>query len=120
MLSKAKIKYIKTLQLKKHRDTEGLFTVEGEKSVLEFLQSDLTVVAVYGTQAFIETHETFLEQRYIEFESISEAQLISIGSDKSNSGALAVIKKPNYSTWMQSQSGYSLALDTINDPGNLA
>jgi TrmH family RNA methyltransferase len=119
MLSKAKIKYIKSLQLKKHRDQEGLFTVEGEKSVMEFLHSELTVVAVYGTEEFIAKHLAFLEQRYVEFESIDEDQLISLGSYKSNGGAIAIIKKPTYQDWPSLDTQFTIALDTINDPGNL-
>ena len=119
MLSKAKIKYIKSLQLKKHRDQEGLFTVEGEKSVMEFLRSELTVVAVYGTEEFITKHLVLLEQRYVEFESIDKDQLISVGSYKSNDGAIAIIKKPAYVDWPSLDTQFTIALDAINDPGNL-
>ena len=49
MLSRNKIKYIQSLKQKKHRQEHGLFVVEGEKLVREFLQSDWIVDKVYST-----------------------------------------------------------------------
>ena len=39
MISRQKLKYIKSLQLKKYQKQEQKFLVEGEKSVLEILNS---------------------------------------------------------------------------------
>jgi TrmH family RNA methyltransferase len=119
MLSKARIKYIKSLQLKKHRDRDGLFLVEGEKSVLEFMNSLFKIQAIYGVASFIAGNKSVMEQKYIEFETISEDELISIGSYQSNKGALAVVQQRETTNPVLSQDKYTLALDTINDPGNL-
>ena len=119
MLSKAKIKYIKSLQLKKHRDREGLFLVEGEKSVLELINSKFNIQAIFGTASFISNNRSVLEQKYIEFDTISEDELISIGTYQSNNGALAVVHKQDTSAPDLVPGKYVLALDTINDPGNL-
>jgi hypothetical protein len=43
MIPKAKIKYLKSLQVKKYRKQEQCFVVEGAKSVLELLHSDFIV-----------------------------------------------------------------------------
>ena len=40
MLSKNTVKFIKSLHQKKYRAEAGKFFVEGEKSVIEVLQSD--------------------------------------------------------------------------------
>ena len=55
MLSKAKIKFIKSLQIKKYRKQEQSFIVEGAKSVRELLDSDFDVVMVVGTTGFLST-----------------------------------------------------------------
>lgn len=119
MLSKARIKYMKSLQLKKHRDRDGVFLVEGEKSVLEFINSKCKVQTVFGTDGFITNHRSLLEQKYIEFETITEDTLTSIGTYQSNNAALAIVDKPNVAEIAFEPGVYILALDNINDPGNL-
>ena len=118
-MSKARIKYMKSLQLKKHRDREGVFLVEGEKSVLEFINSKFKVQTVLGTDDFITNHRSLLEQKYVEFETITEDTLTSIGTYQSNNAALAIIVKPNPAEIAFEPDVYILALDNINDPGNL-
>jgi TrmH family RNA methyltransferase len=46
MISKARLKYIKSLQLKKYRKQEQCFIVEGVKSVSEVLRSHFEVMWV--------------------------------------------------------------------------
>ena len=43
MLSKAKLKLIRSLTKKKNRNYEGLFVVEGEKLVEELLKSNVII-----------------------------------------------------------------------------
>jgi TrmH family RNA methyltransferase len=54
MLSKAKIKFVKSLQIKKYRKQEQCFIVEGAKSVRELLTSDFEVVLMLATKKFME------------------------------------------------------------------
>ena len=53
MLSKATIKFIKSLQVKKYRKQEQCFLIEGAKSVLELMSSDFEVVTLLGTAEFL-------------------------------------------------------------------
>ncbi len=46
MLSKARIKYIKSLQIKKYRKQEQRFVVEGEKCVAELLPGNMPACLV--------------------------------------------------------------------------
>ena len=110
---------MKSLQLKKHRDRDGVFLAEGEKSVLEFINSKFHVQAVYVTEKFINNYRSILEQKYIEFDTISENTLISIGTYQTNNAAIAIVSKPAEKPFNLSFKGYALALDHINDPGNL-
>ena len=55
MLSKATIKFIKSLQVKKYRKQEQCFLIEGAKSVQELLTSDFEVLTLLGTKNFLTT-----------------------------------------------------------------
>ncbi len=55
MLSKARIKLIRSLQIKKYRQQEQLFIVEGAKSVAELLKSDFVVELIAGTEEYLST-----------------------------------------------------------------
>lgn len=116
-LSKIKAKYIKSLQLKKNRDKEGKFIVEGKKSVLEFINSDFKVVEVIGTEDFF--HQNNLPPDGPEIILARADELNNIGSLKTNNAALAVFEKPQSSPLAHSPAGIILALDGVNDPGNL-
>ena len=66
MLSKAKIKFIKSLQIKKYRKQEQSFIVEGAKSVRELLKSDFEVVLLGATAGFLSTLKTAKNLEVIE------------------------------------------------------
>jgi TrmH family RNA methyltransferase len=118
MLSKNKIKLIRSLQNKKFREEEKLFVVEGKKSVLELLSSDFKVQSVICTENFLKEHKGLLLNREFELESCSPSELESISSFKTNETILAVAKiKQNLPP--KKMEGLVLVLDRINDPGNL-
>src|ERR1044072_9234292 len=116
MLSKAKIKFIKSLQVKKYRKQEQCFIVQGAKSVQELLRSDFEVVMVVGTTAFtaslkVPVHAEVIEASAQELDSLSEFQ--------TNDSVLAVARiKPDRPIEV-SASEFGLVLDDIRDPGNL-
>lgn len=119
MISKARVKYIKSLQVKKYRKEEQLFLVEGAKSVLELLQSDFTVTLVVGTESFLDEHHALLSRSKTEMISSTEKELSSIGTFQSNDGALAIARmKPNKAPIVTGNE-IVLVLDDIRDPGNL-
>lgn len=114
-ISKARTKFIKSLQLKKYRQLEQTFLVEGEKSVLETLNSDFIIQELYASLDFITRHEAALTDR--PFVEVSASDLNAISSLKSNRDALALVTmKPNQS--IQLDSGLNIAVDNLNDPGN--
>jgi len=118
MISKAKIKQIKALQVKKYRKQEQCFVVEGTKSVLELLSSDFDVLWLAGTDRFLEQNESRLNRR-IEIVSATEEELSAAGSFQTNDGALALARmKPNTAFSLKEEE-YAIVLDDIRDPGNL-
>lgn len=111
MLSKNNIKLIKSLEHKKYRIQHQLFVVEGQKSVLEFLKSNFQLEKIFTTKADFKTD---LADK---IEIITEADLKKISFVKTPNQVLAIFKIP--STKKIDVNNLILALDSINDPGNL-
>jgi len=119
MISRASVKYIKSLQVKKYRIQEQRFVVEGAKSVTELLNSDFITMWVAASQEFIDQHEKQLRKSGTEVVSASFEQLSTLGSFQSNDAALAVAQiKPNQPLSI-GEGEIALVLDSIRDPGNL-
>lgn len=115
-LTKNEIKFIKSLQLKKQRDLNKLFIVEGEKVILELLsQSKFKINALYYTADY--NTENISEN--INSTLIPSKTLERITGFKKANKALAVV---NFNTINQpdtKEDNLILLLDDINDPGNL-
>jgi TrmH family RNA methyltransferase len=111
-ISANKIKWIRSLHQKKHRDELGLFLIEGEKLVLEALY-----FLPHAVQFVAHTDEFELKSTSIESTLVSPAELTRISSLKSPNKVLAVVKKSNEQKAINS-SGLTLVLDGIQDPGN--
>jgi RNA methyltransferase, TrmH family len=119
MLSKNRLKYIKSLQLKKYRKEEQCFVVEGAKSVTELIQSDFQLTLLAATSSFINQHGDSLARKEVEVISVSEQELTAAGTLQTNDSAIAIAKmKPNQPPVLTSKN-YALVLDDIRDPGNL-
>lgn len=118
MISKAKIKHIKALQVKKYRKEEQCFVVEGAKSVLELLHSDFEVIWLGATADFLKgVPANVLKQ--VEVSEAGQQELEAAGSFQSNDGALAIARmKPNEPISFAPHE-WVLVLDDIRDPGNL-
>ena len=116
MLSKATIKFIKSLQVKKYRKQEQCFLIEGGKSVEELLGSDFEVEKIIATTEFLSSLKRPVRGEVIE---VAGSALGGLGSFQTNRTALAVARlKPNERP-LVSATAYALALDDIRDPGNL-
>jgi len=119
MLSKARIKFIKSLQLKKYRKQEQCFVVEGGKSVLELLHSDFEVVQLLATPGFFDQNHKALMGLAREITEVEENELAGLGEYSANNAALAIVRmKPNRAPAVNTDE-FFLMLDGIRDPGNL-
>ncbi len=119
MLSKNTVKFIKSLHQKKYRNESGKFFVEGEKSVLEVLQSDFLVELLVVTDSFEEKHFDRLNSFRGHPINVTQKQLEDLGQFQSNDSALAVVQmKPNLG-FSPGNEPLILALDDVRDPGNL-
>ncbi len=115
MISKNQLKKLKALANKKQRRLSGQFLVQGEKSVLELLDSNLNVAQLFVTQSFYEQYTAQLQQQEVVVASPEELQKASTFS--SNDSAIAIAEIPTARP--ADFSKLVIALDDINDPGNL-
>ena len=119
MLSKSKIKLIQSLNRKKDRDESGFFLVEGIKMVEEALSSDFKIEFLVCSTKFAHKHPEiqFKVKEIIEAdsESIQKASLL-----KNPQEAIAVVSQSqDRRPEIILQNELILALDFIQDPGNL-
>lgn len=117
-LSSRQAKFIKSLQLKKYRQQERFFIVEGAKNVLLLLASHYTVRMVVGTPIFLATHNIPGQGDTAVFQA-EEATLASIGTLTTNKAVLAVAQMPAHTFSAPPGDVWGLVLDNIRDPGNL-
>ena len=116
MVSKANIKFIKSLQIKKYRKQEQCFIVEGAKSVLELLSSDFEPVLILGTQDFLKNLPEGIQTEVIE---ASPKELEMVGEFQTNASGLVVAKMKKNVPINVPENEFALVLDDIRDPGNL-
>jgi len=120
MLSKNQIKEIQSLQLKKFRDAQRLFIVEGVKTVSELIeQRSSSVQALFATREFLESHSALILKNGITAHEITEAELKKISMQVTPNRALAVVSyfEKTIST-INFEKDFSLYLDEVRDPGN--
>ncbi|UTW61452.1 RNA methyltransferase [bacterium SCSIO 12741] len=125
MLSKNKVKLIRSLQQKKHRHEQGLFLVEGEKMVAELLaENSPTGKGIYQIQELLAVsdwlmeHESLIEEASFPVEEIKAVDLEKISALKTPNKVLAVVKMPQRNLrYMEDE--MVLMLDGVRDPGNL-
>ncbi|MCG2615685.1 RNA methyltransferase [Terrimonas sp. NA20] len=118
MLSKSKVKYIQSLGQKKQRDDERLFIAEGPKIVAELLQDNPDGIShVYALPSWVEERRIDLSSSLITEVSVEE--LARISQLHTPNQVLAVMKQFPESPVPPLKGSIALALDTIQDPGNL-
>ena len=115
MISKNQLKLIRQLGQKKYRKQYNQYLVQGEKNVLELLNSPLKAVDIFATQAFINTHQNQFPE--VDFMPAEEESLTKASTLVSNNAAIAVVDMPKAD--LPNNTGLILALDGVSDPGNL-
>lgn len=117
MISKSNAKFLKSLQIKKYRKEHSCFLVEGTKSVNELLTSKFEVVTLYATKLFL---DEFAELwRGVDVEEVTSKELGSVSFFQTNNSVLAVVKTSDVKFKLPPENKLSIALDSVNDPGNL-
>lgn len=113
MPSRAKIKQYQQLKSKKFRQKYGLFVVEGLKSINELADSAWhTEIVVCTAHFYKEQADSFRHT----LEVISDEDFRLISNHKNPQGVLAIAR---YNEVVSTPTPWQIALDGINDPGNL-
>ena len=115
-LSKNRIKYIRSLELKKNRKADKVFLAEGPKLVGDLLGH-------FRCRFLIATAEWLSAHRHLAVEDVtevSEEELSRASLLKTPQQVLAVFEQPDESVDISVISrSLCLALDDVQDPGNL-
>lgn len=98
-LSKAQVKWVRSLQQKKNRDAEGVFVAEGAKCINE-LRGAFELVLLASP------------------DNASDIEIEQMSSLRTPQGQIAVFRKPTTDN-RYPISQLMLALDGVQDPGNL-
>ena len=121
-LTKAEIARLRSLQEKKHREALGLFVVEGEKVVSELLAAKFPFAEIYATDAWVEPGVPTGSARAqgSRFTSVTSAEMEKISHFPTPSSVFAVgrIERHPLASGALNR-GLTLALDGIQDPGNV-
>lgn len=110
-ISKNQIKLINSLQQKKNRTKNGLFVAEGVKVVNELLNSSLKIHALFATDDF--TTDNYNGT----ITNITAQELKKVSNLKTPNKVLGIFEIPE--TNPREDNGLIIALDAVNDPGNL-
>ena len=120
MISKNQIKFVKQLEMKKHRQREGLFVAEGPKVVGDLLAAGFEPHTIYATEEWGENLTSHLSALT---STVTPDELRKLSFLQHPQQVLAVFSIRNRSNEAPSGAvggdSLTLALDGIQDPGNL-
>ena len=108
MLSKNEQKKIRLLDEKKYRSKFGLFIAEGLKIVKELIQEGHAFESIYSSKPI----------DFAPYKLIDKSTLNKVSQLTNASSIIGVFKIPKFSNRFNTES-FSLALDSVSDPGNL-
>ena len=118
MISKSRIKWIKSLEFRKYRLLHGAFVAEGPKLVGELL-ARFTPLYVAATKGWLDANRHLL-QSVREVDEVSHEELERASLLRTPQSVLAVMPIPTFNFQLSTlNSQLSLALDGVQDPGNL-
>ena len=118
MISKNRIKYVRSLEMKKYRKADGVFVAEGHKLVGDLLGA-FELVYVAAVQEWADRHADAL--RGVEMDIVTDDELKRVSLMEAPQQVLAVFRQPTYEVNAGEvvKSQLCLALDDVQNPGNL-
>ncbi len=120
MVRRSMINFIISLQKKKVREEEKLFVIEGDKLVREFLEAGVPARVLVGKPEFINSLTEAHRENIKEIVTADYDELKRISTLKTPHNAVAVIEKPDIIMDQKKLfTKLTVALDCIQDPGNL-
>jgi len=118
IFTRADIKFVKSLNERSFRYANKLFVAEGNKSVQDILTSAIKVSRIFCLEPWFNQNYLHLPKD-IEITFIHQKDLDQLTTLKSTREVLAVCEMQTLGFEPQRLKGLTLAVDTLQDPGNL-
>lgn len=125
MLSLNKIKYLKSLNLKKNRIKEKKIILDGKRLIDEAMNQNVSFEHIWINESLKkqETNNLFFKKiinNKIDFSYENEKNINKISNTKNSQGIVGLISVDNlYNQELQRFNDKLIVLDQISDPGNL-
>ena len=118
-LTKAELSRLRDLREKKHREAAGLFVIEGEKVIGELLAANYPLLELYATPAWT-APEGGSGRKSLKLVSVTADEMARVSHFPTPASVLAVgkINRTPLPPGALAR-GLTLALDGIQDPGNV-
>jgi RNA methyltransferase, TrmH family len=121
MLTKSELKYFTSLKQKKYREEECKFLVEGSKLISAAIKAEYHCEIIFCTEKFGKSNSNILKQyskQKTRVELIKNLELAKLADTSTPQEIVAVFnQKKNSKT--AAYNNVIIALENINDPGNL-
>lgn len=119
MLSKSEIKYIQSLSDKKLRDQENVFIVEGVKMADEIITNSSSLIKViYATEKWIVKNGNKISKgiliHQLKADELQRLSQLTVANE-----VIILLRKPDFPHFNPENHPLVVALDHIQDPGNL-
>ena len=117
MISKNKLKELTAYRLQKRCDEEAVFVVEGPKMAAETMASGFAVRVICATEEWLTAHtdSTITSETY----EVSPNELERLSNFKTPNQVWMLVERGGQWPVTNDQSCLTLALDRIQDPGNM-
>ena len=117
MISKSKLKIVKSLNYKKNRLNSNCFVIEGIKGIIEVLKSNYNVEFTVVSKKIYDKYSSYLagDKIYI----LEENEIRKASNLKNNIVGFSVVKTIKNDINNLNFDDMIIALDSVNDPGNL-
>lgn len=119
MLSRSTVKYIQSLTHRKFRDIHHSFIAETPKVVSEFINSSFQIEQIYATDEWVGSFEDKEKIGLLPVTIITNPELEKISQLKTPHKVAGIFKIPNYPIPTDLSGKISVALDDLQDPGNM-
>lgn len=123
MISKNRLKYVRSLEMKKYRKAEGVFVAEGHKLVGDLLDVfDCKYLA--ATSEWLSANAAWVERQRrsgVEVDEVTDEELKRASFQETPQQVLAVFKRLTYEVDVNevARKQLCLVLDDVQNPGNL-
>ncbi|MBR6973657.1 MAG: RNA methyltransferase [Bacteroidales bacterium] len=123
MISKNRLKYVRSLEMKKYRKAEGVFVAEGHKLVGDLLDV-FECKYLAATSEWLSANAAWVERQRrsgVEVDEVTDEELKRASFQETPQQVLAVFKQLTYEVDVNevARKQLCLVLDDVQNPGNL-